>query len=255
MKAKNKNVFSYICFSIVRFFVLLFYPKIKIEGLENLPCEPCIIVGNHTKMNGPLVSELYLPFDRAIWCAGQMMHLKDVPAYAFEDFWGNKPKKIQWLYKIVSYFIAPLSVIVFNNAHTIGVYRDNRIMSTFKETVTALKENKNIIIFPECATAHNNIVNEFQQNFIDVARLYYKRTKKEVCFVPMYIAPTIKKAVIGKPVRFNAQNENELERVRLCEHLMNDITHIALSLPRHIVVPYNNVPKKEYPYSKDIKED
>ena len=58
----------------------------KVIGKENLPDEPCIIVGNHTLMNGPIACELYTPGKHYTWCNGEMMHLKEVPQYAFEDF-------------------------------------------------------------------------------------------------------------------------------------------------------------------------
>lgn len=217
------------------------------EGLENWPSEPCILVGNHCQMNGPIVAELYIPGKRSIWCAGQMMHLKDVPAYAYQDFWSGKPRGTRWLYHILSYLIAPLSVCVFNRAHTIGVYRDARIASTFKKTVAALEDGANVVIFPEHLTPHNHIVYDFQDKFIDVARLYYKRTGKALAFVPMYIAPRLRKAVFGQPVYFDPETPKAQERTRVAEALMDRITALAESLPPHTVVPYANIPKKSYP--------
>ncbi len=223
------------------------YPKTEVVGAENLPEEAAIIVGNHTKMNGPIVCELYFPKERYTWCAGEMMHLKEVPAYAFQDFWSAKPKYIRWFYKFLSYVIAPLSVCVFNNANTIGVYHDAKVISTFKETVKRLQEGAGIVIFPEHDVEYNHIICEFQDRFIDVAKLYYKKTGKELDFVPMYIAPALKKMYLGKPIRFCAANPMEEERRRICSYLMAEITNIACSLPLHTVVPYRNIPKKDYP--------
>lgn len=225
------------------------YPKLKVVGAENLPDDAAIIVGNHAQMHGPLAAELYFPGKRYIWCAGQMMHLADVPAYAYQDFWSEKPKGIRWVYKILSYLIAPLSVCIFNNAHTIGVYHDARIISTFKTTIKRLQEGANIIIFPEHGVTHNRIVYDFQDRFIDVAKLYYKRTGKELCFVPMYIAPGLKKMYLGKPIRFCPENPMEQERKRICAYLMEEITQTACALPRHRVVPYENVSKKYHKFN------
>jgi len=233
-------------YRVIKWIVKTCYPKMEVEGTENLPDEPVIIVGNHTQMNGPIACELYTPGKHYIWCAGQMMHLKDVPAYAYKDFWSGKPKYIRWFYKLLSYIIAPLSVCVFNNANTIGVYHDTRIISTFKQTVQRLQEGASVVIFPEHDVPHNHIICEFQDKFIDVAKLYYKRTKKEVSFAPLYIAPTLKKMYFGKPIRFCADNPIEEERTRICNYLMEEITQIACSLPEHKVVPYNNLPKKYY---------
>ena len=176
-------------FRIIKWLVKVFYPKIEVIGVENLPAEPAIIVGNHTQMNGPIACELYFPGNRYTWCAGQMMHLKEVPAYAYEDFWSRKPKYSRPFYKLLSYIIAPLSVCVFNNADTIGVYHDARIISTFKNTVSRLQEGASVVIFPEHGVPHNHIVCQFQDKFIDIAKLYFKRTGKELVFVPLYIAP------------------------------------------------------------------
>lgn len=242
---------DYWLFRVIRGAIKLCYPKIRTEGLDNLPPEPAIIVGNHCKMNGPISAELYAPAPSVTWCAGQMMELKEVPDYAFADFWGAKPKAIRWLYRILSYLIAPLSVCVFNNASTIGVYHDTRVLSTFKKTVAKLSEGANVVIFPEHAEPHNHIVNDFQTPFIDVAKLYHKRTGKAVSFVPMYLAPTLKTMYLGKPVQYDPDVPMEEQRGRIAEYLMDEITRMACELPEHTVVPYLNVPKREYPKNKN----
>lgn len=244
MVSKKKGV---NLFRLIKALVRFFYPKIEVVGVENLPDEPVMVVANHTQMNGPIACELYFPGDRYTWCAGQMMHLKEVPAYAYEDFWLRKPKLIRPFYKLLSYLIAPVSVCVFNNAKTIAVYRDARIVSTFKNTVKRLSEGSSVVVFPEHDVPYNHIVYEFQDKFIDIAKLYYKRTGKELAFVPMYIAPTLRKMYLGKPIRFDSSVPVEQERRRICHYLMGEITDMACALPPHRVVPYRNVPKKEYP--------
>ena len=244
MQEKKKGAKVY---AIIRWLVKCFYPKMAVVGEENLPDEPVIIVGNHSQMNGPIVGELYVPGEPYIWCAGEMMHMKDVPEYAFRDFWSGKPKWLQPGYKLLSYIIAPLSVCIFNNARTVGVYHDSRILSTFKNTVKLLQDGKSIVIYPEHNAEHNHIVCDFQAKFVDVAKLYYKKTGKELAFVPMYIAPRLKMVCFGKPIRFDATASMDAERSRICEYLMDEITAIAEGLPVHTVVPYNNIPKKDYP--------
>lgn len=241
-------------YKIVKGLVRMFYSKYKVFGTENLPSEPSIIVGNHTQMHGPIACELYFPGYRYTWTAGQMMHFKDVPDYAFQDFWSFKPKYTHWFYKLLSYLITPLSVLIFNNANTIGVYRDMRIMSTFKSTVEKLQDGANVVIFPEHDVKHNHIVYDFQDRFIDIAKIYYKKTGKELNFVPLYIAPNLKQMHLGKPISFCADSAISEERRRICDYLMTEITDIACSLPKHTVVPYRNIPKKDYPCNIPNKE-
>lgn len=244
MKQKKKKP---LLFRALKSLLRLFYPKIEIIGKENIPNESIVIVGNHSQMHGPIACELYFPDNYYTWCAGQMMHLRDVPKYAYKDFWSQKPGYIRWFFKIVSYLIAPLSVLVFNNARTIAVYRDTRVIKTFRESMAKLQNGNSVIIFPEYDKKHNNIIYDFQDKFIDMARFYYKRTGKELYFVPLYIAPKLKKMCLGTPIRFNAENSSEEERKGICEYLMSEITEMARSLPKHTVVPYRNIPKKYYP--------
>lgn len=253
MKKKNNRLRRGV-YRFIRRLILIFYPKIQVEGIENLPEEPSIIVGNHTQMNGPICAELFVPGKNVTWCAHQMMELKEVPAYAFDDFWSRKPKWAHPFYKLLSYIIAPLSVAVFNEAKTIPVYHDTRLISTFKQTIKALDDGTNVIIFPECYEPHNNIVYQFQDKYIDIAKLYYKRTGKILNFVPIYIAPKLKKLYIGKAVPFCPENPIETERQRITDYLMDEITSIAVALPRHTVVPYANISRKDYPTNRP-KED
>jgi len=257
MPAETEEKKTSLLFRVIKWLARVFYIKYEVEGLENLPDEPCIVVGNHTQMHGPLASELYFPGHSYTWCAGQMMNLKEVPEYAFTDFWSQKPQYTHPVYKLLSYLIAPLAVCIFNNANTIGVYRDGRIITTFKETVKRLNEGASVVIFPEHDVKYNNIVYEFQEGFVDIARLYYKRTGKELAFVPLYIAPKLHKMYLGKPVRFSAAAPKGEEPKRICSYLMDEITQIARSLPEHTVVPYRNISKKYYPsnLSKEVPHE
>ena len=253
MKEK-KNRISYICYRIIRWLIWVCYPKMTIEGLENLPEEASVIVGNHCHMYGPFNGELYFPGKRKIWCAHQMMELKEVPAYAFEDFWSKKPKWTHGFYRLLAALIAPASACIFANANTIPVYYDSRLLTTFKQTVAALEENANVIVFPECYDPHNNIIYRFRDQFISVAKTYYKRTGKALNFVPLYNAPKLKKMYLGKPIRFCPDAPIEEERQRIITYLMEEVTRMAVALPPHTVIPYPNIPKKDYP-TNILKEE
>ena len=234
-------------YKVIRWLVWLFSPKYKLVGAEKLPDEPCVIVGNHSQMYGPIAGELYIPGKHCVWCAGEMMRREEVSAYAYQDFWSGKPKGTRWFYKILSHLITPLCVLIFNSAHTVPVYHDTRLITTFRESIAKLKEGYSMVIFPEHYDEHNNIVHDFQDKFIDLARFYYKKTGKELSFVPLYVAPRLDTLFFGEPMRFRADAPIEEERKRLCAYLMDAITDIAVAQPEHTVIPYPNVPKRLYP--------
>ena len=66
----------------------------------------------------------------------------------------------------------------------------------------------------------------------------------------MYIAPQLKKMYIGKGTKFNKDADISAERQRITSYLMDAITDTALNLPEHTVIPYANIPKKNYPSNK-----
>ena len=234
-------------YRVIRWLVWLFSPRFRIVGEKNLPDGPCVIVGNHSQMYGPIAGELYTPGKHDIWCAGEMMNKKEVAEYAYRDFWSGKPKWNRWFYRILSRLIGPLAELIFTNAHTVAVYHDTRIISTFRESIARLCAGRRLVIFPEHYIRHNNIICDFQDKFIDLARFYYKKTGQALCFVPLYLAPRLKTMYYGKPVVFDPEAPIAQERRRLCGALMDGITAMAVALPEHTVVPYPNIPKKQYP--------
>lgn len=244
----KRTSFPYKC---IKGLVRLFYPKTTVVGTEHLPQgEPCIVVGNHCQMHGPIACELYFPGVHCIWCAGEMMHLKEVPAYSFRDFWSQKPSWQRPFFKVLSYLIAPLSVCVFNNAGTVPVYHDTRLMTTFKDSLAKLQQGCSMVIFPEHDVAKNHILCEFQDKFVDIARLYWRKTGKELTFVPLYLAPDLHTMYLGEGIRFRSEAPLPEERQRICDYLHEVITKTACDLPPHIVVPYRNIPKKDYPRNR-----
>ena len=244
---ENHDGKSPLLYRAIRRTVWLFSPKYTLYGTENLPDDPCIIVGNHCQMYGPVAAELYMPRAHSVWCVGEMMSRKEVPAYAFQDFWSMKPRALHWYYRILSHLISPLAEYVFTNAHTIPVYHDTRIVTTFRKSVRQLSAGSDIVIFPEKSEPYNGILWLFQEHFADLAKVYYRKTGIAVSFVPMYIAPRLKSIHFGSPVRYRPDTADDEERARICSAMMEAVTGLAVSLPPHTVVPYPNIPRHSYP--------
>ena len=228
-------------------------PAISIEGIENLPDGPAIVVGNHSQAYGPVAAELYFPRAHYTWCISEMMEKDKVADYAYQDFWSKKPVLLRPFFKLLSHILPTISEIVFTNAATIPVYRDKRIMKTFQLSCDRLKENAAVVIFPEEYTEYNNIVHQFQRGFVHVAKYYYRQTKESVPFVPMYVCPRLKKLVFGEPIWYSPDNSSADEAERICTYLQDSISEIAYKMPKHRVVPYPNVSKKYYPLNERTK--
>ncbi len=240
---KKKGLF----FRFVAFWIRRFYKRCEFIGLENIPSQPCVFLGNHSHAHTPVMAECYFPVNKLTWCDAPMFDKKEMKAYAYRVFWGDNPK---WFHRLAANLLAPVIAYTMNNADALPVYRDMRVVKTYKLSVDELEKGNSIVILPECPTEHNEIINELNQYFVDVARFYFKRTGKQLSFVPFYYASKLKKTVIGKPIVYDGSASIEQERARICDYTIKEITRVAKTLPVHTVVPFNSVPKKEYKKSK-----
>lgn len=226
----NKKPFMY---RLTRRTVRFFYKKYKVDIAKS---EPALYIGNHCKAHGPLAYTFYFPPKKMIWVIGEMFDRKTVPEYAYEDFFrNNRPK---WFFKFLSRVISrPFSYLI-RNAETIAVYKDFRVVSTLKKTVAALQEGNSIVIMPECRKPYNDVLFEFQDNYIEVARLYYKATGLCLKFYPTYLAPKLKRIVVGEPITFNPNESIVDEKLRINSYLKEEITKLYSTLPKHRAVLY-----------------
>ena len=238
-------------YRLLRYGIWLAFPKWELRGTERLPEGPCVVVGNHSQMYGPVAAELYTPGRHWVWCAGEMMDKETVAAYAYRDFWSKKPRAVRWFYRLLSHAVVPLCLCLFNNAHTIGVYHDARVLTTFRESVQKLKDGDKLVIFPECYDEHNQIVHAFQDRFVDLGRLYHRQTGRALAFVPLYVAPQLGLLCFGEPILSDPAASAEAERRRVAVALMDAVTAQALALPPHAVVPYPTLPQRQWPRSRD----
>ena len=243
---------KHIVYRIIRMIASIVTPVYQIEGMENLPKGPAVIVGNHSQLYGPVAAELYFPKEHYTWCISNMMEKECVADYAYADFWSKKPAVVRPFYKLLSRMLPTISEIIFTNAATIPVYRDKRVMKTFQLSCDKLKENAAVVIFPEEYEEYNNIVHHFQRGFVHVAKYYYRQTGECVPFVPMYVCPKLGKLVFGKPIYYSPDLKSDEEADRICSYLQDSISELAYKLPKHHVVPYPNVSKRYYPLNERI---
>ena len=249
MKKLIKKINNILYRSLV-FIIKLFYRERIFKGSSNIDsAQPCIYVGNHCQMHSPLDFEFSFPHKKKIWCISDVMSYSTAPKYMYKEFWKNKNKYTRWLYKILSYIITPFAVFIFSNSDTIAVYRNNKISKTFKDSVSALERGESVIIFPEHHKKHNNIICDYEQNFVYLAKLYYKKTGKQISFVPFYNSPKLRTIAFGEPIKYNPSIAIEKQKEDICSYLMSQTTQLAHTLPVHTVIPYENVKKSDYPKS------
>lgn len=233
---KNKKEKKTLFYRIVYPFVKLFHGKQAISYEEPVPDDEAVVfVANHAQAFGPI--SMIVNFDKKVrpWIAGDIMFKETAPDFIFVQFFAGNIKKHKRWNMFKSKFTAKLLVNIFSNVGGIPVYYDRRVMQTFADSVEALADNQNIVIFGETPKRFSPYVAEISDGFVQMANIFYKKTGKKLKFYPVYIAP--KHICVGKPTQFNPDNDIKPERRRVAEYIRDNILKLALELPEHKPIP------------------
>lgn len=190
--------------------------------------EPMVFVANHEKNYGPSIMQLFFPLHYRPWIIHNMLE-KDVCYHYirtsfFEDRL-NLPKPIA---SGMARLLEPGLIKLMHSTHPIPVYREegnNRIVSTFRESMKALKAGDNLLIFPENQSIKpfSDRVKQFRTGFLFLAQLYYRKTGKCLRFCPVAINPQQHTICVGRPVAYQPEIAYEVEQERISLNLMRQI--------------------------------
>lgn len=187
------------------------YKKCEFIYLGEKIEENGIILSNHEGTDAPLSLELYADFPVRFWGTSEMNSgLKTMYKYQTEVYYHEKKHWNLTLARLFCLIASPLTNLFYKGLNLISTYHDNMFMKTIKESVRAIKEGNNIVIFPE--KSENGYLAElegFYAGFVVLA----KYLEKEGFDVPIYVSYYKKKEkqyIFDKPIRFS-------ELKRICE--------------------------------------
>lgn len=228
---RRKSVFV----AVARALLKPFFPA-KVIGKENVDTShgAVVFVANHYEIYGPVVTVLRMPFRVRPWIHSRMLDktvLADQMQRGVEGMFKKLPKKI--VDKIPGMFV-PLMYQALSSTEPIAVHRDSsrEVINTFNNTVRALEQGDNILIFPEKPEegqwySQFGNVDAFYTGFADIGRMYYKKTGKNVLFYPVYVDKMHHEIVIGEGVQFDQCNERHEEKQRIAKKLNDSMKVMA----------------------------
>lgn len=215
------------------------FRKPEFEYEEPLPeGEPVVFTANHSAAEGPVISTLYYPAPLRPWTIAQILDKSTAAGFVFYDFFAGAIKKCQSFWRGLSHMVASFLRPLLLEVGGIPVYHDKRITETLNNTLAALERGTNIIVFPECPTKFSDYINDFYGGFAKLGELYFKNTGKCLKFYPTYIANSIRKVMVGKPVEYEPDVLGTMQRKRIAETLRDRTELLAEKLPPHKVTPF-----------------
>lgn len=194
---------------------------------------------NHAGANGPAMMTLSFQPKHRTWIISYVLNKKQNVNFIFNDFMCGEGRKNKWFWRFLAKLTAAFLRPLLECARPIPVFHDRRVMDTLKESVDALENGDNVVIFPECPKKFSEYVFELYDGFADLGRLYSKVTEgKKLKFYPVYVENVNRKIMIAKPIEYDPTNNPKAERVRISEYVRDGIDRMGRSLPEHKPVAF-----------------
>jgi hypothetical protein len=213
---------------------------LRVAGREHLRREdyPSVFVCNHGFIYGPISAVIYLPTYFRPWVHNVMLD----PDTAFREM----SKSLAFIKKALGKRLGGRAIRqltravcwALNSCNPIPVVRgaSRDVMATFNESLKALEDGDNILIFPEKprnllkavpdADYNPDNVRSFYTGFAHIGKMYYDRCGKSLLFYPLFSDRDSHSFRIGKPVLYDPGLEPHESKRRLAEQLQERMAEL-----------------------------
>ena len=184
--------------------IKIFKKRTKFKYLEGEITTPSLILSNHVGTSAPLSFELYLDKPIRFWGASEMNSgLKSLYKYQSEVFYHEKRGWNIHLAKLFCLIASPLTNLFYKGLNLISTYLDVRFINTLKESLEAVKNGQNIVIFPEISDkGYLDKLEGFHNGFLSFLKYAYKNGID----LPIYVTYFHKKSkvhMVDAPIKFS----------------------------------------------------
>ena len=213
---KNRKLW-FRCF---KSFIRIFKHKPKYVYLGEEFRGASLIVSNHESTKAPLAYELYLDKPIRFWGAYEMNSgLIKLYKYQTRIYYHEKKHWSLFAARLFCLIASPLTNLFYRGLRLISTYPDMRLKKTLKETLDALKDGQNIVIFPEISEkGYLKELEGFHNGFVVMAEYALKNGID----VPIYVSYYQKEEniyVIDKPVLYSSLVNEGLTRDEIADKL------------------------------------
>lgn len=181
---------------------------------------PSVILSNHEGTDAPMALEIYMDKPLRMWGAHEMNSgLIKMYKYQSRVYYHEKKHWNLFLARLFCLIASPLTNLFYSGFDLISTYRDGRFIKTIRETVAALKEGDNIVIFPEDSNkGYLEELEGFHAGFVLLA----EQCLKEGIDLPIYVSYFKKKEntyIFDAPVKYSVLKEKYKTRDEISKQL------------------------------------
>ncbi len=197
------------------------YKQPRFIYLGKKPTNGSIILSNHEGTDAPMSLEIYCDFPIRMWGTAEMNSgLKRLYAYQTKVYYHEKKHWNLFGARMFCLLASPLTNLFYKGLNLISTYKDARFRTTLKESVAALKNGDNIVIFPEHSEdGYLAELKGFYAGFLVLAQQCFK----EGLDVPIYVSYFKLKErtyLFDEPILFSELKSKFETRDEMIEYLL-----------------------------------
>lgn len=181
-----------------------------------------IILSNHEGTDAPMSWELYCDKPIRMWGASEMNSgVVQMYKYQTRVYYHEKKHWNLFLARVFCLLASPLTNLFYKGLNLISTYRDGRFLKTLRESIAALQEGDNVIIYPEDST--NGYLAElegFHQGFVALAALCEKKGMNTPIYVT-YFRKSDLTYIIDAPVYYKDLAANGATKEEIAKKLLD----------------------------------
>ncbi|MGI5878679.1 MAG: hypothetical protein ACOX7W_08735 [Christensenellales bacterium] len=199
-----------------------------LRGAEKVAA-PAVLVTRHQNLYGPITIMAWYPVGLRLWVIDKLA-IPELCREHYRTFVGPVRLRLgPFLSRVFAALYAPLVVQLARSANSIIVYRGKReIIKTLEESVQALSQGEILCLSPDIdyTSTESGAVNMYT-GFVHLARIYFKRTGKNLPFYPVYTSRRVDSIEIGDPIYLDPDKPFTEEKERVVDEIRRGFEQMA----------------------------
>ena len=181
-----------------------------------------IILSNHEGTDAPLSLELYAQAPIRFWGAYEMnSKLPLLYKYQSKVYYHQKKHWPLFLSRLFCIIASPITYLFYRGLNLISIYPDARLSKTIKESVVAIENGDNIVIFPEHSEeGYKEELDGFFAGFTLLAERLYKKHGIDVPIYVSYFRKKDLKYIVDAPVSYSSLADGQRTREEIADILV-----------------------------------
>ncbi len=204
------------------------YKRPKFIYLGDKPLNCSVILSNHVGTDAPMSLELYADFPLRLWGTNEMNSgLVKLYRYQTRVYYHIKKGWNLHLARLFCILASPLTNLFYKGLKLISTYPDFRFKDTIKESIKVLKNNENIVIFPEKTEGkYKDRLDEFYKGFVLLGEKCLKEGI-DLSIYPAYFKIKEKVYLFDKPILFSKLKNDFNSREEICNYLVSRCNNLG----------------------------